>query len=180
MAENLNYEAEDSYCYDDTTEYCSKYGRLYSWAGAMDSVGMWSKNSKDCGYGKICNSTYPVRGVCPEGWHLPTRAEWNTLFDAVGGDSVAVTMLKSTSGWNDYDEKSSIGTDSYSFSALPAGFGNDFGNYIFEGQYAFFWSSTEYGHFSVYEVYLDNDGSAGVDKGGKEFAASVRCVKDDE
>ena len=85
MAQNLNYETANSYCYSDTPSYCysdtpsncTKYGRLYTWAAAMDSAGTWSASGKGCGYGKTCSPTYPVRGVCPEGWHLPTRMEWN-------------------------------------------------------------------------------------------------------
>ena len=77
MAQNLNYETVNSYCYSDNASNCTKYGRLYTWAAAMDSVGSWSANGKGCGYGKTCSPTYPVRGVCPEGWHLPTQTEWN-------------------------------------------------------------------------------------------------------
>lgn len=90
MAENLNYETPASSCYNDSVEYCEKYGRLYTWAVAMDSAGTWSTNGKGCGYGRTCRvasagSATLVRGVCPDGWHLPTQAEWDTLFTAVGG-----------------------------------------------------------------------------------------------
>ena len=65
MAENLNYKVEGSYCYNDSVEYCKKYGRLYTRAAAMDSAGVWSLNGKGCGYGDTCVPVYPVRGVCP-------------------------------------------------------------------------------------------------------------------
>ena len=121
MAENLNYaytgvpynyysgstSDSTSWCYSNAAANCTKYGRLYTWAAAMDSVGTWSTNSKGCGYGTACSPTYPVRGICPEGWHLPTNAEFETLFTAVGGQSTAGKMLKSTSGWN----SSGNGTD---------------------------------------------------------------------
>lgn len=51
----------------------------------MDSVGLFSSNSLDCGYLKYCSPTYPVRGVCPKGWHLPERNEFETLIIAIGG-----------------------------------------------------------------------------------------------
>ena len=35
MAENLNYEVDSSFCYNDSAEYCEKYGRLYRWAAAV-------------------------------------------------------------------------------------------------------------------------------------------------
>jgi len=69
----------------------------------------------DCGYGKICTIPAKVQGICPDGWHLPTRTEWNALFTEVGGKSTAGKILKSQTGWD------GNGTDEYGFSALPAG-----------------------------------------------------------
>ena len=188
MAENLNYAYTDvpynysgytsdstSWCYSNAAANCTKYGRLYTWAAAMDSVGTWSANGKGCGYNKTCSPTYLVRGVCPEGWHLPTQTEWKTLFTAVGGSSTAGKMLKSTSGWN----SSGNGTDAYSFSALPAGLRNYNGYYDFEGYYAYFWSSTVSNGNYAYLMYLgySYDG-ASLDNDGKDIGFSVRCVKD--
>ena len=176
MAENLNYESVKSFCYKDSAEYCTKYGRLYTWAAAMDSVGTWSTNGKGCGYNKTCSPTYPVRGVCPEGWHLPTQTEWNTLFTAVGGQSTAGKMLKSTSGWN----SSGNGTDAYSFSALPAGLRSYNGYFNGEGDNAFFWSSTEFNSDYACRMYLNyNNDYAYLGSNYKYFGFSVRCVKDD-
>ena len=62
MAQNLNYKTADSYCYKDISSNCAKYGRLYTWAAAMDSAGIWSTNGKGCGYDRLCWwSTYPIR-----------------------------------------------------------------------------------------------------------------------
>jgi len=188
MAENLNYayigipynysgytSDSTSWCYKDSVEYCTKYGRLYTWAAAMDSVGTWSTNSKGCGYGTTCSPTYPVRGICPEGWHLPTKAEFETLFAAVGGKSTAGKMLKSTSGWN----SSGNGTDAYAFSALPAGYRYNDGSYNNEGYYAYFWSSTENYSSLAYNMYLAyGHDDAYLYDGTKYAGFSVRCVKD--
>ena len=175
MAENLNYETENSYCYKDDANNCSKYGRLYTWAAAMDSVGTWSTNGKGCGNGKTCSPTYPVRGVCPQGWHLPDSTEWNTLFTAVGGSLVAGTKLKSTSGWN----SNGNGTDAFSFSALPAGGSNDWGDFNFEGFNAYFWSSTEDNHNYACKVDLNHyNGNAILRNNYKSYVFPVRCVKD--
>ena len=188
MAENLNYaytsvpynyegstSDSTSWCYSNATANCAKYGRLYTWSAAMDSVGTWSANGKGCGYGKTCSPTYPVRGVCPEGWHLPTQTEWNTLFTAVGGQSTAGKMLKSTSGWN----SSGNGTDAYSFSALPAGYRDYNGDYFYEGYDAYFWSSTEYDSYYAYYMYLDYYYDlADLLDNLKYNGFSVRCVKD--
>ena len=177
MAENLNYETGNSYCYNDADSNCTKYGRLYTWAAAMDSVGKWSTNGKGCGFKMTCSPTYPVRGVCPDGWHLPTKAEFETLFTAVGGKSTACQKLKAASGWIAFSGITN--EDAFGFSALPAGYRLDFGYYDYEGYYAYFWSSTEYNIDSAYYIHLyyDND-DAHLDNHGKYYGFSVRCVKD--
>jgi uncharacterized protein (TIGR02145 family) len=187
MAENLNFEATNSYCFKNTAEYCVEYGRLYTWGAAMDSVGEWSENSKGCGYyGRDCSPTYPVRGVCLDGWHLPSRAEWDTLFSAVGGKSTAGKVLKSTSGWENWDKKSGNGTDDFGFSAFPAGYRNYYENFYANGSQAFFWSCSTEGtaaYFSdgssAYYVRLDfNYDRLVLDISYKYSGYSVRCVKD--
>lgn len=180
MAENLNYETDNSFCFKDSAEYCEKYGRLYTWAAAMDSAGTWSTNGKGCGFSdfyKTCSPTYPVRGVCPEGWHLPTQTEWNTLFTAVGGQSTAGQKLKAASGWNAFS--SITNEDTFGFSALPAGYRDDCGDYYDVGYGAYFWSSTEGNSSRAYLVnlYYGND-YADLYYNGKNYGRSVRCVKD--
>ena len=178
MAENLNYKVKYSYCYNDSAEYCAKYGRFYTWAAAMDSVGAWSTNGKGCGYDTTCTPTYPVRGVCPSGWHLPTRDEFENLVYAVGGYTAFRKMLKSTSGW----DKDQNGIDSYSFTAYSSGFRLLDGNYSEKkGERALFWSSTERYEDTAYTMNLnnyDNVGFARLSDYGKGWGVSVRCVKD--
>lgn len=176
MAQNLNYETENSCCFLNSPYSCDEVGRLYTWAAAMDGAGTWSSNGKGCGSGLSCTPAYPVRGVCPAGWHLPTKTEFETLFTAVGGLSVAGEMLKSTSGW----KSDGNGTDVYSFSALPAGLRNYYGRYDYNGSSAFFWSSTvdDIGYaYYMYLVYYR--GNADMIGGSSFYWYSVRCVKDD-
>lgn len=172
MAENLNYETENSFSQPNR----AKYGRYYLWSTAMDSAGMWSMNGKDCGNEIECSPAYPVRGVCPEGWHLPDTTEWKTLFTAVGGSSTAGKMLKSTSGW--CNSGSGNGTDDYSFAALPAGeyFGGYYGS---ECANAYFWSSTEFTSSRAYSIGLSFEtGGVYLYNALKYEGYSVRCLKD--
>ena len=187
MAENLNYADTVNYpgmkgrnwCYKDSLDSCAKYGRLYTWAAAMDSAGTFSTNGKNCGYGDSCSPTYPVRGICPEGWHLPKITEFNRLFTAVGGISTAGNMLKSRTGWYNNGD----GTDDFGFSALPVGrrdkYGDIYGNFYYEhGDYALFWIASEYSISSGWIAYLSSDSeSAGFTFGTKNYGYSVRCVK---
>jgi uncharacterized protein (TIGR02145 family) len=192
MAENLNYryiqqtfegaeEDSSSYCYNDDPANCAKYGRLYLWSAAMDSAGIIPGNTANgCGDGKDCNlGGVKVRGVCPEGWHLPDITELKTLFSAVGGEASAGTMLKSTEGWNAYEGTSGKGSDNFGFSALPAGHRDGYGDFYGEGNYALFWSSTEYNSYYAYDMYLYyNLGNAYLNCGGKYNGISVRCLRD--
>lgn len=182
MAENLNYSDSTNYlsmkgrswCYYNSLNNCAKYGRLYTWAAAMDSVGTFSTNGKGCGYGKTCTPTYPVRGICPDGWHLPQKTEWEMLFTAVGGKSTAAKMLKSTSGW----KYNGNGEDSFGFSALPAGYYYD-GDFNLDGLSAYFWSSTEDNGgdaYYMYLVYYYDD--AYLRYITKYNGFSVRCLRD--
>ena len=162
MAENLNYETANSYCYKDSVSNCTKYGRLYTWAAA--------------------------KTACPSGWHLPTEVEFKELVATVGGSSTAGKMLKSTSGWDDDEGESGNGTDAYLFTALPAGEWSDNGGiYRDEGLYAFFWGSTDDGiAYSMiddgiaYSMNLHyHDDIAGLGYGHKDTGTghSVRCIK---
>ncbi len=181
MAENLNIAAPNSYCYHDSAEYCSKYGRLYNWAGAMDAEGKWSTNSVNCRYTGECSPTYPVRGACPEGWHLPDSTEWGKLLTAVGGLDVAAKMLKSTSGWQDCEEENCNGTDAYGFSALPAGYMDRYGSAFtyYEGVSTGFYTSTQVDKNDAYRVYLYRNNVVNFTSDIKADGFSVRCVKDE-
>ncbi len=149
MAENLNYNTSNSYCYDNNASNCSKYGRLYTWSAAMNA--------------------------CPSGWHLPSNTEWNTLWTAVGGTGTAGTKLKSTSGWSGGGNR----TDSFGFAVLPAGRRYNDGDFYREGDLAYFWSSTEFSSGSVYywDFYYYDD-YVGRDYGSKNLGFSVRCLRD--
>ncbi len=197
MAENLNYAYTEvpyyyagyksdsaSWYYLNNSAYYIKFGRLYTWSAAMDSVGLWTTNGKGCGLGNLCSPTYPVRGICPEGWHLPDTTEWNTLFAAVGGPDTAGMMLKSIREWtNEVDFGRKIrdgnGTDAYSFTALPTGHGCCEGKFNRISQITYFWGSTEESRNVAYQevLYYNNDI---VDRARleKSNGFSVRCVKD--
>jgi uncharacterized protein (TIGR02145 family) len=184
MAENLNYSdsinypsmLERNWCYNNNLDNCAKFGRLYTWSAAMDSVGTFSTNGKGCGYGKItCSPTYPVRGICPEGWHLPTKAEFKTLFTNVGGESTAGKMLKATNGWN----SNGNGTDASGFSALPAGNRFSSGSFNGNGNYARFWSAiASYADLAYYLGLSNLYENADLVDLNKDDAYSVRCLKD--
>ncbi|GBU25161.1 hypothetical protein R83H12_01801 [Fibrobacteria bacterium R8-3-H12] len=168
MAENLNYNASGSLCYDNSEANCSKYGRLYDWATAMDIDAKYNKE-------KWGGSDVKHKGICPTGWHLPSDAEWTTLTNFVG--SPAGTKLKATSGW----AEGGNGTDDCGFSALAGGSMYYSGLQLNNGSTTldgYWWSSSvdgddypymrtmTYDYEFVYRFYLD-----------KPHMLSIRCVQ---
>ncbi|MBR2210624.1 MAG: lipocalin family protein [Fibrobacter sp.] len=179
MAENLNFVMDNSWCYNDESDNCDTYGRLYNWAAAV------GRDDAECGYGYECElGTGDIRGVCPKGWHLPSQSEWEALIVAVDGSiteytssNTAGTKLKSTTGWDAH--RGITNEDAFGFSALPAGYRGNYGGYSLKGYYADFWSSTEDGSDYAYGMYLGYGGVyAGLDDVDKDGGYSVRCLKD--
>lgn len=191
MAQNLNYRydqkpenAKDgdssTYCVSlATADHCFAFGHMYLWSAAMDSAAQFSTDGAGCGNGGVCNRKEPVRGICPEGWHLPSRAEFETLFETVGGVENAGRALKSASGWY----KDGNGNDKYGFSVAPAGYIYTTGLIGYTNKGAFFWSSSDNEDvalspsiFGPAFTYDEDD----VDLGGfvsPTFKYSIRCIK---
>ena len=202
MAENLNIEPKNgkSFCNE-----CEKYGRMYPWATAMDSAAEYSDDAKGRGYKDSVNVDKKVRGICPEGWHLPQPSEYDVFHRFMSGndDNVATKMMSSE--WK--------GTNEFGMNVLPAGSMQDQymllsiedaldSNYthverwLHKGEKAFFWTSkTNTGisfNFAFCEYFADKtqdgDGEGHVydvernvwrtDECDKRDGLSVRCVKD--
>ncbi len=149
MAENLNYDVPNNatdVCHSNNPDNCAIYGRMYDWETAM--------------------------AVCPDGWHLPSSAEWTVLTNYVGSN--AGTKLKSTTGW------SNKGTDDYGFSALPGNYydgSNDRFRNIGDG--GDWWSSTESSSVNSPSMGISNIAGVMRNNYSKSNKLSVRCVKDD-
>ena len=152
-AQNMNYApVEGSYCYDDNADHCKVAGRLYDWQIAVDSA-------------------------CPEGWHLPTQAEYKTLVDAMGGSSKVGPKLKTTSGWND----GWSGSDSVGFAGIPAGYRYNSHSYE-EGYRTGFWTSERKDILS-YAYFLPLNNSSVINfsyDSIDDYAYYVRCVREVE
>ncbi|MDR2595321.1 MAG: hypothetical protein LBC87_11185 [Fibromonadaceae bacterium] len=168
MAENLNYDVLGSICYDYNIDKCNEYGKLYDWATAMN---IDSKYNNQLWNGSDENH----RGICPNGWHIPSNDDWDELIDFAGGYEIAGTKLKARDGWNSYSGVP-FGTDDHGFSALPGGecsdgyFGGNGGNW---------WSSSEISSLSAsfWGMYNHSESVFGLGF-YKDFMYSVRCVKD--
>ncbi len=187
MAENLNFDYNEgtakSYCYDDNADSCAVYGRLYTWSAAMDSAARFSEDGKGCGFSSadlLCDQSHEtVRGVCPEGWHLSSDEEWNTLVayvadNTTGGKDFVGYALKSASGW----DNDGNGSDAFGFGAIPGGvYGSN--SFYGRGTLAYYWSSSQCSpeNSRVFWLY-HNYAYLNISEFGKLNAYSIRCVKD--
>jgi len=182
IAENLNFETTsgNSSCYDDNPANCDKYGRLYDWATAM-SLDISCNNES-------CQSQIGTkhRGICPEGWHIPSTNEWRELYNYAncehnGYKSGGPYCLKATNEW----PNCTIGNcswDTYGFTALPGGsYGGAFSSSDFNGigSRGYWWTSDESMDNYAYLTEISSNQNPEIAfHRKKKMLFSVRCVKD--
>jgi len=162
---SLTAGAWSYYEYDST--YHNIYGKLYNWYAAVDP-----------------------RGLCPEGWHVPTEDEWRILETFLGGRRTSQGLMKSTRTDPDphprWDKPNEGATNESGFSGLPGGYRRADGNFrqpwndrVTTGFVGSWWSSTEYNNKFAYFrdlgwVITEPDRDFHSEKrGGK----SIRCIK---
>ena len=188
MAENLNLDIYDGMCYDCEKE---KYGYHYFWSGAVDSVGRYSNDAKGCGYGVKCNIPQKIRGICPEGWHLPTLKEWSTFRDALEGAPFAYAQIKTL-------DITPIGTrtelDYFGFDYIRVGYKvadppdtSALGREGFYGKFmssdrTYYWAVDEIDETQAYAIELESyflyTDEEYTPQESKRMRGSVRCLKD--
>ncbi|MFH1197154.1 MAG: FISUMP domain-containing protein [bacterium] len=146
----------EEYCYRDDLMNCNIYGGLYQWDEAMQYV-----------------TDESAKGICPNGWHIPTYEEFQTLKAAV--NNVGNELKANGQGIGD-----GIGTNTSGFSALLAGNRSTNVNiYSLIGVGTYFWISTDY-NSNVAPILLLSGDYSGIQLGlnPKKFGFSVRCIKD--
>lgn len=153
---------DEAYAYDDDESYVPDYGRLYTWDAVM-------------GTGK--NTSAKAQGVCPDGWHVPSEAEAETLQDFLGGHMVAGGKMKET-GFTYWEDPNTGATNESGFSARGAGNMSSNGNY-FNLKVTFkMWTSTENGSQSIRMLIMNNSANTAFGTKPKTMGFSVRCIKD--
>jgi uncharacterized protein (TIGR02145 family) len=131
---------------DDSASHAN-CGRLYTWDIAMNSQAGES-----------------VQGICPDGWHLPSDADWTQLFEYVDREGSGGTQL--------------LPGGSTGFEALLCGVADYRGNYLYHGEYALFWSSTEVNADRAYHHSVEPTGELGKFAAMKGARIYIRCIKD--
>jgi uncharacterized protein (TIGR02145 family) len=185
MAENLNYKLADNdvgndWCYDNDQSNCDTYGHLYDWAAVMQ--GASSSKSNPSG----------VKGVCPEGWHVPSDEEWKELEMQLGmsqsdadstrsrGTNEGSKLAGNASLWSSGDLTSDPEFGNSGFTALPGGSRYNKIHFLDIKWNGRWWSSTEDSSTDAWSRHMFYE-VANVDRNRnhKECGFSVRCVRDD-
>ena len=178
MGQNLNYATHGSYCYEDKHENCKVFGRLYTWTSAM----ALDKSYATASAADVIEKEH--RGACPEGFHMPKDADFNTLVSYMKNNNRfpnerSGTALKMAFSWK-YSEEWPAGTDRFGFGAMASGFRNAQGVFRELGHDADFWVAEESNnpsHAPYWNLYYDNDEFLGDYSKKKTYAYSVRCLK---
>ena len=128
-------------------------------------------------YGVLYNRS-AASTACPAGWHLPSDAEWTTLSDYLGGESVAGGKLKEE-GTTHWESPNTDATNCSFFSALPAGYRSTGGGFFYIGKFGYWWSSTQKSTDSAWFWYVSyNLNNIRRSYSYREDSFSIRCVKD--
>jgi len=173
MAENLKTTT-----YNDGTSINLIEGNSY-WGNDTLGAYCWKLNSYEhyADAGAIYNWYVTKNGnLCPNGWHLPTDAEWTALENYIandGYDGAEGYALKSTSGWHN----NGGGNDNYGFAARPTGFRFDDGEWT-SAYSAYFWTATEGNAIYAYYRSISQDSTIYREWINKHYGFFVRCLKD--
>ena len=158
MAEDLRYwdkNAEPflinhSWC-ATTTERCKREGVLYDFAAVVGDAACKTE---------LCDYDYPLRGICPEGWHLPNSDEWDELVSTANEMDISL---------DDFSPFASFATGEYDYFDLTT----------HTDECARYWTSTQYNSTSAYEYYRCSQSSSFKNQVyTKSFGYAVRCVAD--
>lgn len=189
-----SYTGKKAYYVNGSPSNADTYGLLYNWNAAVDTFSIsYGEISTNDDYTNAVSVTFSGnrRGICPQGWHIPTDAEWTVLTEYVSDqsefqcdgdrDNIA-KALASTMGWNGNSDACTIGNDTSAnnatgFSALPTGYFN--GTFANFGNRAYLWSTTSGGSAMVYTRNLYcYDAKMVRYENFKACGFAVRCLRD--
>lgn len=145
-----------AYCTYNNATLDINYGYLYNWYAATDA-----------------------RNICPKGWHLPSKTEWETLIMFLGGETEAGGKLK-TKGYDFWDEHpNTVASNSSGMSVTGSGFRHPDGYFNSAKHSALFWTNTPMFNFSAYNIgLLYYNSSAKSSHYLNTQGLCIRCIED--
>ena len=177
MAQNLNYGDEsknpylidNNWCYQNDSVNCLKAGRYYSWTAAMNIDPKWENSHARDVKNLIGN---PHQGICPDGWHIPTKSEWDEMVEGLGYKALHVV------GNPNWGEEYYPATNDRGLTVLLTGYVSIYGSVYYVGLIAYFWTATEHESHARDAYYGDHATSGVVHTEDKREGSPVRCFKD--
>ncbi|MFK7984259.1 MAG: FISUMP domain-containing protein [Saprospiraceae bacterium] len=155
MTKNLNYEIDGTWCYDETSINCNKYGRLYTWQAANNA--------------------------CPKGWRLPSDKEWWTMASHYGKAYNSYAGQEKMEGKDDGEVayKALMEGGETGFTALLGGSHSSAEGFDYLGALGCYWTSTDSNASNAmgYYFYIHSRGLA-RDSYHKGLGYSCRCLQD--
>ncbi|MEX0769105.1 MAG: FISUMP domain-containing protein [Balneolaceae bacterium] len=149
--ENLNIGAWSFYNHD--SQFNELYGKLYNWYAVND-----------------------LRGICPEGWHVPSSSEWIALTDYLGQNAGGKMKVTDTQYWN---SPNTGATNESGFSAMPSGARNARGEFYNMGLRGYWWSSSMEDNDNAFYYFVEHDnGDVTENSFLKSLGRPVRCIAD--
>jgi uncharacterized protein (TIGR02145 family) len=147
---------QPAWCYyDNNPENGKIYGKLYNWYAVNDR-----------------------RGICPQGWHVPSDTEWTKLTNYLGGEEMAGGKMKAR-GTTYWISPNKDATNESGFIGLPGGYRSNDGEFNNLGSVGVWWSSSEFNNYNAWILHLyHNDGNVDRYYGNKGSGLSVRCLRD--
>ncbi|MCX6243947.1 MAG: hypothetical protein NTU98_04515 [Bacteroidetes bacterium] len=172
VQDQTNNAIIEKYCYNNNAANCDVYGGLYQWAEIVQYL---NGATNTASWNPV--PTGNVQGICPDGWHLPTDAEWTILTTYLGGESVAGGPMKEA-GTAHWTSPNTGATNSSEFTALPGGYRNSSGTCINLASNGYFWSATTTFTSTAYRRYLSSSDATVVRiTFPKVDGFSVRCLQ---
>lgn len=158
-----NNSVVEKYAYNNNATNLTTYGGLYEWNELMNYT-----------------TTQGGQGICPNGWHVPTDLEWQTMIAAAGG-----TLITANGGYGGNKLKNigegigaGAGTNTSGFSAKHGGDRDSYGIFYGLTFRSIFWTSTTNGSGAYqYTLWATNDTIYRGGNAQKETGFSCRCVK---
>ena len=185
MAENLNFAGGEDYpnldghnvCYKGDSLNCLKGGRYYTWSAAMNIADKWNNGSAS----SLIQEQH--QGVCPDGWHIPSSDEWNSLAKLVHAVANNCPMETGMSYFGGYFILSSQpefpdAQNTTGFNGLHVGFFEN-SNFDMSSGVVMWWSSTEHETDEIFAVnaYAGDPFFHASNAEKKQIGLPVRCVK---
>lgn len=155
----LAQKSEPAWCYyEKKTANGKVYGKLYNWYAVSD-----------------------MRGLAPEGWHIPDEMDWIQLTEYLGGEDISGEKMKTVKGWREHVNKHSNGVNTSNFTGLPGGYRLSNGIFFYAGSFGYWWTANADNVDLNNAFYRDlsyNKSNLGKGTNDKRNGLSVRCIKD--